>query len=170
MVKFVRTVSVWILWIYTAEGILFAGVSAWGAVRGIFEIPNVGGGTIDGETTPILDGIGRFLLVVGIVVLVSVIFIAAGEIFLLRKNFTKAIQNNSFKYFGTMSKIALVCGAVNFVYSLIMTFIISIITDFLTIWEFLTGLIFVTFVVNIIMEILSGINLAFSNKCVQNGL
>ena len=65
MKYFVRVVSVLILIVYTLEGIFFAGVSVWGIVKGVPEIPNVGGGTIDGSPTPILDGIGKVLLGIG---------------------------------------------------------------------------------------------------------
>ena len=167
MEKFVRSVSVWILWLYTAEGVFFAGVSVWGVINGVLGMPNVGGGTIDGEPTLILDGIGRFLFFIGIVVLASVIFIAAGEIFLLRRNFRKAIENDSFKDYGAMSTIALISGAVNFIYSLVMSCIIFFIPYIMfreTVLRFLSGFVAGTFIVNIFMGILSAINLSFSKK------
>ena len=176
MEKFVRSVSVWILWLYTAEGVFFAGVSVWGVINGVLGMPNVGGGTIDGEPTLILDGIGRFLFFIGIVVLASVIFIAAGEIFLLRRNFRKAIENDSFKDYGAMSTIALISGAVNFIYSLIMSGIIFCINIFVPglifdeeILKFLAGFPAGIFIINIILVILSAVNLSFSKKFAQNG-
>ena len=139
-------------------------------------MPNVGGGTIDGEPTPILDGIGRFLFFIGIVALASVIFIAAGEIFLLRRNFRKAIENDSFKSFGDMSVIALLSGAVNCIYSLIMSGIIFCINMFVPglifdegILKFLAGFPACIFVINVILVILSAVNLSFSKKLDQNG-
>ncbi len=177
MEKFVRTVSVWLLWIYTAEGVFFAGVSVWGVINGVLGMPNVGGGTIDGEPTPILDGIGRFLFFIGIIVLASVLFISASEIFLLRRNFRKAIENDSFKSFGDMSMIALLSGAINFIYSLIMSGIIFCINMFVPglifdegILKFLAGFPACIFIINVILVILSAVNLSFSKKLDQNGL
>ena len=171
MEKFVRTVSVWILWIYTAECVFFAGLSVWGAINGVLGMPNVGGGTIDGEPTLILDGIGRLLFLSGIIILLSVILIAAGEIFLLRRNFRKAIENDSFKDYGAMSTIALLSGAVNFIYSLIMSCIIFCINMFVPglifdegILKFLVGFPACIFVINVILVILSAIDLSFSKK------
>ena len=60
MKYFVRVISAFILLIYTLEGLFFAGLSGWGMIKSIPEVPNVGGGTIDGSPTPILDGIGKF--------------------------------------------------------------------------------------------------------------
>lgn len=60
MKKFVGIASVLIVFIYALEGLVFAALSAWGVVKGFAALPYVGGGTIDGEPTMILDGISNF--------------------------------------------------------------------------------------------------------------
>ena len=169
MKKFVGIASVLIVFIYSLEGLVFAALSAWGVVKGFAALPYVGGGTIDGEPTLILDGISKFLLLLGIGFLVVAFITAVAEIFLLIQNFIKANKNYSFKYYSDISAIALIIGPVNFVFSMIMTFIILIITYFLPYWDALSGLIRTTFFVNVVMEILSLINLLLSNKCVREG-
>ena len=170
MKKFVGIASVLIVFIYALEGLVFAALSAWGVVKGFAALPYVGGGTIDGEPTLILDGISKFLLLLGIGFLVVAFITAVAEIFLLLiQNFIKANKNYSFKYYSDISAIALIIGPVNFVFSMIMTFIILIITYFLPYWDALSGLIRTTFFVNVVMEILSLINLLLSNKCVREG-
>ena len=169
MKKFVGIASVLIVFIYALEGLVFAALSAWGVVKGFAALPYVGGETIDGEQTLILDGISKFLLLLGIGFLVVAFITAVAEIFLLIQNFIKANKNYSFKYYSDISAIALIIGPVNFVFSMIMTFIILIITYFLPYWDPLSGFIRITFFVNVVMEILSLINLLLSNKCVREG-
>ncbi len=41
MKYFVRVISVLILLVYTVEGLFFAGLSAWGIIKAVPEIPNV---------------------------------------------------------------------------------------------------------------------------------
>ena len=170
MKYFVRVVSVLILLVYTVEGIFLAGVSAWGFVKGVQNIPYVGGGTIDGETTPILDGIGRFLLGVGCVFLVAVILMAAAEIFFLIRNYVMAIQNRSCRYYRFMSVIALIAGAVNFVAFLIMALTISSVPYVFHTETFLETSGIVLFFVNLFMEFWSLLNLLSSSRCIRDGL
>ena len=74
-------VSVLILLVYSAEGILFSTIFGWGIVKGIYGLPRMGGETIDGLPTPILDGFGKGLVIVGCVIFGIVILMAAAEIF-----------------------------------------------------------------------------------------
>ena len=170
MKYFVRVVSVLILLVYTVEGIFLSGVSVWGLVKGIPEIPNVGGGTIDGSPTPILDGIGKVLLGVGCFILLTVICMAGAEVFLLIRNNIKAIQNRSFRYYRFMSVVALIAGVVNFVASLIMVLIIDSIPYLFNTEEFLETFAVTMFFVNLFMEFWSLLNLLSSNQCVRDGL
>ena len=170
MKYFVRVVSVLILLVYTLEGIFLAGVSVWGAVKGFPAIADVGGGTIDGSPTPILDGIGRVLLGVGCIFLVIMIFLAAAEIYFLIRNYVKAIQEQSFRYYRFMSVIAMIAGVVNFVGSLIMALVISSIPYLFHTEKFLEIFGVTIFFVNLFMEFWSLLNLLSSNQCVRDGL
>ena len=170
MKYFVRVVSVLILLVYTVEGIFFAGVSVWGIIKGVPEIANVGGGTIDGSPTPILDGIGKVLLGVGCFFLFVVIALAAAEVFFLIRNYVKAIQNRSFRYYRFMSVIALIAGPVNFVVSLIMILIIDSIPYLFDTQSFLTVFGVTAFVANLFMEFWSMLNLLSSIQCIRDGL
>ena len=170
MKYFVRVVSVLILIVYTVEGLFFAGVSVWGVIKGVPEIKNVGGGTIDGSPTPILDGIGKFFLGLGCVFLVVVFFSVAAEIFFLIRNYVKAVQEQSFRYYRFISVIALIIGVVNFIASLIMVLIISLIPYLFHTEDFLTGFAVATFFVNLFMEFWSLLNLLSSNQCIRDGL
>ncbi len=170
MKYFVRVVSVLILIVYTVEGLFFAGVSVWGVIKGVPEIKNVGGGTIDGSPTPILDGIGKFFLGLGCVFLVVVFFSVAAEIFFLIRNYVKAVQEQSFRYYRFISVISLIIGVVNFIASLIMVLIISLIPYLFHTEVFLTGFAVATFFVNLFMEFWSLLNLLSSNQCIRDGL
>ena len=170
MKYFVRVVSVLILLVYTVEGLFFAGMSIWGLVNGIPEMSNVGGGTIDGSPTPILDGISRFFLGVGFVILAVVILLAATEITFLIINYVKAIQKQSFRYYRFMSVIAMIAGPVHAVASLIML-LVSIDIPYLSYSEsFLEWFVFVTFLVNFFMEFFGLLNLLSSSQCIRDGL
>ncbi len=170
MKYFVRVVSVLILIVYTLESIFFAGVSVWGIVKGVPEIPNVGGGTFDGSPTPILDGIGKVLLGFGCFILLVVVAMVAAEIFFLIRNYVKAIQEQSFRYYRFISVIALIIGVVNFIASLIMVLIISLIPYLFHTEDFLTGFAVATFFVNLFMEFWSLLNLLSSNQGIRDGL
>ena len=170
MKYFVRVVSVLIILVYTMEGLFFAGVSVWGVVKGVPEIKNVGGGTIDGSPTPILDGIGKFFLGLGCVFLVVVFFSVAAEIFFMIRNYVKAIQEQSFRHYSFMSVIALIAGVVNVIASLIMALVINSIPYLFHTEDFLSGFMVITFFVNLFMEFWSLLNLLSSNECVRDGL
>lgn len=170
MKHFVKVVSVLILLVYTVEGLIFAGLSAWGAVKCVLGIPKSGGGTIDGSPTPILDGFGRFLLGLGCVMLSIVIFMVVAEVFLLIRNYIKAIENRSFRYYRIMSVIAMISGAVNFIASLIMLLIIINIPYVFNAEAFLERFVFIVFLVNLFMEFWSLMNLLSSNQCIRDGL
>ena len=170
MKYFVRVVSVLILLVYSAEGILFSAISGWGIVKGIYGLPRMGGGTIDGSPTPILDGFGKGLVIVGCVILGIVILMAAAEIFFLIRNYVKAIQNRSFRYYRIMSVIGVIAGVVNFVASILMTLIIITFPYVFNVESFLEPLIFVTFFVNVFMLFWCLLNLVSSIQCIRDGL
>jgi hypothetical protein len=169
MKRYVGIVSILIVLVYSIEGLIFAGLSAWGVIKGIAALPYVGFGTIDGEPTVILDGIGKLLFLLGIGFLAVAFITALAEILILIHNYISANKNYSFRDYSKLSVIALLCGPVNFMLSMIMTFIILIITYFLPYWESLSKFIHVIFAVNVIMEILSLTNMLFSNKLVRDG-
>ena len=166
---FVRVVSVLILLFYTVEGVFLAGLSAFGIVNDVPEIPFVGGGTIDGSPTPILDGIGRVLLIIGILILVLLRLGVGAEVFFLIRNFVMAIQNSSFKYYKNMSVIALISGVVNFFGMLVIVLVTINLPPHHDMESFLEGSVLVVFLANLFMEFWSLMNLLSANQCVKDG-
>lgn len=169
MKYFVRVISAFILLVYTLEGLFFAGLSGWGMIKSIPEVPNVGGGTIDGSPTPILDGIGKFFLILTIVFLLIVVLVNLGAVFLMMRNCIMGIKTDIFKYYSSFSLIALIYSAVNFVGAFVLL-LVFINLPFVYSTEFYEKFVFVTVLANLFMGFWSLLDLLSSNQCVRDGL
>ena len=173
MKLFVRVISTLILLVYGIENIMLSAGSIYSIVLAIKEMIYGFGATIDGSTTPILDGIGRFFLGVGIFLLVVMILIVAAEIWLMALNYIKAIKEESFEYYRTLSVFSLISGAINIVFVLILLIIFGIIfgnsiyyDSIVKTFENITVIMIGT---NIFMGFWSILNLLSAKECVENG-
>ncbi len=169
MKLFVRVISTLIIIVYGIETLFLAAGSIYGIVLAVHEILFGFGGTIDGSTTPILDGIGRFFLGICIIFLIALILIAVAEVAFMVLNYVKAIKKESFEYYWTLSLTSLIAGAVNIAFILILLIVlVNAITNEAMCKTFENiGLIMIG--TNFFMGFWSILNLLSSKECVSNG-
>lgn len=169
MKLFVRIISTLILLVYGIENLMLSAGSIYSIVLAVSEIIHGGGGTIDGSPTPILDGIGKFFLGVGIFLLVIMIIIIAAEIFLIALNYVKAIKEESFAYYKTLSVFSLISGAINIVFVLILIIILANAIYDDTLEKIFENITLIMIGTNIFMGFWSILNIFSAKECVDNG-
>ena len=170
MKYFVKVVSFLLLAVYLLEAVCLAGTAGWGIFTGIDAHGNVGYGTLDGEPTPILDGLSRGFIILFIILLLFAIALVITGIVIMAVLYVKAAKNGSFKHYKYMSIVSLPVGVIYFFISLFITLAFVVFEGDGAPQDFLTKVVFTVFLANLFTEFFGILDLLSARQCIKDGL